>query len=328
MDIWMRQTFTVASLDFDDLVLAWQHDDDAEVWINGVQAAAESFQTGYPAEMTLDATAKAALHAGTNVIAVHCRNSGGGPQYIDVGLLSTRTMNATRLVDDARFYGTEWKWIDHQPAAGWNDVGYDETDWTSGTSGFGSSEFGSNVGTGWAQYEIWIRKTFTADKPFAAYLLSYLHDDGAEIYVNGAVVLQEDGSGSEYQERAITADRILLNSGENVIAVHCTNSGGGPQFIDAGLTGLDPIEPTAVKPGRAAPMTRALHAALDGRVDLSSFGSGAVLDFFSRDGRKLASLRSGAGSRSLLPAGLPAGAVPFRWRSARGSGAGLLMGLP
>jgi hypothetical protein len=326
MDIWMRKEFQPASLDFDELILAWQHDDDAEVYLNGVPAVIAPFRTGFPEETPVSSDAKAALKPGRNVLAVHCRNNGGGPQYIDAGLLAVRTMKATRLVDDARFYGTDWKWIDRQPAAGWNDVGFDASDWSSGTSGFGSPEFGSDVGTAWSQYEIWIRKTFTADKPFPAYLLSYLHDDDAEIYVNGSVVLQEGGSGGEYVEKALTADRVPLNAGENVIAVHCANSGGGPQFIDAGLLGLEPLEPTTAAGPRSARRTRrALHAA-GGKADLSALGSDAVLDFYSRDGRKLASMRAG-GARSVLPAGLPAGAVPFRWHSSHGSGAGLLIGL-
>jgi hypothetical protein len=55
-----------------------------DVYINGVLAAsAAGFTTDYE-EVPLTPAGKAALKAGKNVIAVRCRQTGGG-QYIDVG---------------------------------------------------------------------------------------------------------------------------------------------------------------------------------------------------------------------------------------------------
>ena len=56
-----------------------------EVYLNGVQVfTARGYITDYIAA-PLDDKAIAALKPGKNVIAVHCRQTGGG-QYIDVGL--------------------------------------------------------------------------------------------------------------------------------------------------------------------------------------------------------------------------------------------------
>ena len=63
------------------------HDEDAEVYINGRQVA--TFQ-GYVTEYIqheLDEKAAQAIQDGENVIAVHCKQTGGG-QYIDVGIVN------------------------------------------------------------------------------------------------------------------------------------------------------------------------------------------------------------------------------------------------
>ncbi len=84
-DIWMRRTFTVPN-NTSDLQLIAYHDEDVEIYINGVLAAkASGYVNSYePIEMT--PTAKAQLKPGTKAtFAVHCHQTGGG-QGVDVGL--------------------------------------------------------------------------------------------------------------------------------------------------------------------------------------------------------------------------------------------------
>jgi len=83
-DIWIRREFTLPETKFNDLQWSIHHDEDAEVYLNGVQALSV---TGYISDyenVPLSAAAKAALKPGQNVIAVHCHQTQGG-QYIDVG---------------------------------------------------------------------------------------------------------------------------------------------------------------------------------------------------------------------------------------------------
>jgi hypothetical protein len=85
-DIWIRREFTLPEGRFPNLHLSVHHDEDAEIYINGVLAAKlAKFTTDYE-DVPIRAEALAALKAGKNHFAVHCKQTTGG-QYIDVGLI-------------------------------------------------------------------------------------------------------------------------------------------------------------------------------------------------------------------------------------------------
>jgi hypothetical protein len=85
-DIWLRRSFELEDKKFGQPHLNIHHDEDAEVYINGVPAAKV---TGYTTDYTtvpINKRARRALKAGRNCLAVHCHQTGGG-QYVDVGLV-------------------------------------------------------------------------------------------------------------------------------------------------------------------------------------------------------------------------------------------------
>jgi len=88
-DIWLRREITLAEEKWNDLQLRLHHDEDAEVYVNGVLAATASGYTTDYEETPLNAAGRTALRPGRNVIAVHCHQTRGG-QYIDVGLVDVR----------------------------------------------------------------------------------------------------------------------------------------------------------------------------------------------------------------------------------------------
>jgi hypothetical protein len=88
-DIWLRRTFELGTLtpeNLDKLVWRLHHDEDVEIYLNGIPAhSATGYTTAY-IPVTASAAAKAALiQNSSNVIAIHCHQTGGG-QYIDAGL--------------------------------------------------------------------------------------------------------------------------------------------------------------------------------------------------------------------------------------------------
>jgi hypothetical protein len=85
-DIWLRRDIVLPDRKLEEVMLMVHHDEDVEIYLNGVLAAeAKGYTTNYQ-PLSLTTAARAALKPGNNLLAVHCRQTGGG-QYIDVGLV-------------------------------------------------------------------------------------------------------------------------------------------------------------------------------------------------------------------------------------------------
>jgi len=88
-DIWLRRKFNLPKLsdkELEKLVLIIHHDEDAEVYINGVLAVKlQGFTTDYEEEEISKEALKALNLGGENVLAIHCHQTVGG-QYIDAGI--------------------------------------------------------------------------------------------------------------------------------------------------------------------------------------------------------------------------------------------------
>lgn len=94
-DIWLRREFVMPEGTWHDLHLQIHHDEDAEVYINGVLVLATSGFTASYSQLPMKPAGRAALRPGKNVFAVHCRQTTGG-QYIDVGLVDVIGQDARK----------------------------------------------------------------------------------------------------------------------------------------------------------------------------------------------------------------------------------------
>jgi len=86
-DIWLRRSFVLGDEDLRNAKFFLHHDKSVEVYLNGVPAlATEGYLVDY-ALFDIAPEALAALHRGTNCIAVHCNQTSGG-QFVDVGIVT------------------------------------------------------------------------------------------------------------------------------------------------------------------------------------------------------------------------------------------------
>ncbi len=85
-EIWMRRTLDILEIPAGfELRLVVHHDEDAEVWIDGVPAAQlAGYSTSYE-RVRMSAEAAKALTPGRHVLAMHVKQTTGG-QYADVGI--------------------------------------------------------------------------------------------------------------------------------------------------------------------------------------------------------------------------------------------------
>jgi hypothetical protein len=83
-DIWLRREINLDGKNIRDLTAMIHHDEDFELYINGVRAARRNGYTTDYEETPLTNAGIEALKPGRNIIAIHCHQTGGG-QYIDAG---------------------------------------------------------------------------------------------------------------------------------------------------------------------------------------------------------------------------------------------------
>ena len=147
-------------------------------------------------------------------------------------LLSSCVLLPTVAAGDIPIVDT-WKYTYRRPAEGWRTVKFDEAGWKEGAGGFGMPETpGSRVGTYWQTNNIWLRKRFEVESIPEKPALLIHHDEDAEVYINGRRAAAFKGYITEYKVVPLSAEaKTLLRRGENVMAVHCRQTGGG-QFID------------------------------------------------------------------------------------------------
>ncbi len=89
-DIWLRRSITIPADAASNLQFLVHHDEDVEIYVNGVLGAKEAGYVGSYTPMEIAPSALALLQPGATVkLAVHCHQTQGG-QYVDVGLATVK----------------------------------------------------------------------------------------------------------------------------------------------------------------------------------------------------------------------------------------------
>lgn len=142
------------------------------------------------------------------------------------------------LVPTSQESAQTWKYTTEKPAGDdWVKADFDDSAWKSGPGGFGEKTTpGTVVRTEWLTPDIWARRTFElTEVPAGQLRLMIHHDEDAEIFLNGVLIKRVVGYTTGYQTVRLSEEaRQHFRKGQNTLAVHCHQTGGG-QYIDVGF---------------------------------------------------------------------------------------------
>ena len=243
---YIRRHVTLTEEDLkSDLWMVYSHDDNFELYINGVKLAeatnGETWKQNV--KIHLQGSSRDALVVGDNVIAFHVINTRGGA-LADVGLFRNILgfhpgMEAIAPMADqgpwearvrtAAISGTTWTKEDY------DDTG---STWLTQQGAFGS-DGEPYVNTPWTKTgsDIYIRRkvTLTAEELQRDLHVIYSHDDVCEGYINGRRIFSTGETWVKNVNYQLTDDdKAVLHEGENMIAYHVHNTTGGA-LADIGL---------------------------------------------------------------------------------------------
>jgi hypothetical protein len=135
-------------------------------------------------------------------------------------------------ISDGQFY--QYSYTETQPDANWKNIEFAATDWKKAEAPFVTNlKKGKTI---WRSKDIWVRRSFVLKELNQNKLFINLHhDDNVEVFLNGELVFKCDCKNNNANLYPV-ADAIKnkLKLGENVLAIHCTNTGGAG-FLEGGL---------------------------------------------------------------------------------------------
>lgn len=138
------------------------------------------------------------------------------------------------LVPSAEEKKSVWSYSEEKPADDWASTTFNDSSWAKGEALFGSTNTAENR-TKWTSKDIWLRRTVNIDEELTEPVLKISHDDDYEVFVNGVLLMEEKGASGGYKYLRLSEEKgKLFKKGNNVIAVHCRNT-GGEQYIDLGI---------------------------------------------------------------------------------------------
>jgi beta-galactosidase/beta-glucuronidase len=140
------------------------------------------------------------------------------------------------VIPSSQHEAQAWRYTNEKPGDDWFQAEFDDAKWLQGRGGFGTEGTpGASIRTRWATSDIWLRRTARIRTVPAMPWLVVHHDEDTEVYINGKLAAQLKGYTTDYVHVPIAAEAAqAIRAGDNTIAVHCRQTGGG-QYIDVGL---------------------------------------------------------------------------------------------
>ncbi|GAB3930965.1 glutaminase family protein [Mucilaginibacter myungsuensis] len=129
------------------------------------------------------------------------------------------------------------KYTEKQPGADWIKPDFAAADWTDGMSPIGD---GRENKIRWRSKDIWIRRAFNVTRidDINELFLKTTFDDDIDVTLNGETIYTKVGVSKGYE--FIPVDKKKLKLGENILAFHVHDTGGGTR-ADAGF--VDKLKP-------------------------------------------------------------------------------------
>lgn len=127
--------------------------------------------------------------------------------------------------------------------AGFEAVAFDDAGWA-----FGPGEFGPDVGKAanqnspWASEALCLRTRLVLPKKPKALWFQVQHDDGVRLWLNGKLLVADDGYGRDRSYVVTGAALDAWQAGDNVLAALCTNVGGA-QYFDLRMATVATLPP-------------------------------------------------------------------------------------
>ncbi|MCD6304247.1 MAG: tandem-95 repeat protein, partial [Planctomycetes bacterium] len=205
---------------------------------------AEGSATGESDTITVRAS-RDWLKTGTHTASITVDGGAGGSAQVAVSVEVPRFMDVS-LVEA----GQQWTYLKGlaAPAAGWNDLGFDDSAWLDGDSpiGYGDLDYATTLSDMRGNYAAFFsRRTFQVGDPSSvtSLTLGARYDDGFVAYINGVEVARSESMGgspgtapaydalaaANHSEEAaeelfpLDVPSGLLQAGENVLAIEVHN---------------------------------------------------------------------------------------------------------
>jgi hypothetical protein len=157
-----------------------------------------------------------------------------GQNYRFLGVESKNYKTILSTTDEENYQA---KYTESAPANNWTSIDFNDKAWKTGIAPFGDDK--GKPKTEWKSDDIWFRRSFNVKKLSSNKIyLKINHDDNVEVYINGKKAYSRTG----WTDRLsyVKIDGSLLKTGNNVLAIHCTNSAGG-RWLDAGIVEELPV---------------------------------------------------------------------------------------